>query len=295
VAFDGTSSFASAAHVSAFNAYPLTIAGWIKTTATTGTRGIVNKYVPGANGNGYRLFMSDGNLCAEYIRSGAAFVSDGTACPLAVAGYADGQWHHVAFTVDALGGRLYVDGVQRGSRAWTGTPGVSTTSQQVTIGDDGGTSGFFSGSIDDLKIYTRALGASEVAGLYGAVGGGGAGAPVISGVTVTALGSASATITWTTNVASDTQVEYGATPAYGTTTPIDSTRVTSHSRSLVNLAPGTVYYYRVRSRDASGNLAVSAGSTFRTPAAVRVSSNQTAKKKKNNKNFFDEILDFLLD
>jgi hypothetical protein len=287
VALDGVSSFVSAAHTSAFNAYPLTIAGWIKTGATTGTRGIVNKYIPGVSANGYRLFMSGGSLCAEYVRSGAAFVSDGTSCPLATAGYADNQWHHVTFTVDALGGRLYVDGVQRASLGWTGTPGASTTSQQVTIGDDGGTGGFFSGSIDDLKIYTRALSSNEVAGLYGAVGGGGVGAPVISGVSVVGLGPSVATISWTTNTASDTQVEYGPTAAYGNTTAVDTARVTSHSRALTGLAPGTVYFFRVRSRDASGNLAVSSGSTFRTPDMPSV-------KRKSNKNFFDDFLDWLL-
>ena len=42
---------------------------------------------------------------------------------------------------------------------------------------------------------------------------------------VTATG---ATVTWTTNEASDTQVEYGLTTAYGSQTTLNTSMVTSH-------------------------------------------------------------------
>ncbi|MDZ7309225.1 MAG: DUF4038 domain-containing protein, partial [candidate division KSB1 bacterium] len=64
--------------------------------------------------------------------------------------------------------------------------------------------------------------------------------------------------------ASDTQVEYGLTEAYGSLSPLDPNLRTSHAVALTNLNPGTLYHYRVRSRDAAGNLAVSRDSTFRT-------------------------------
>jgi hypothetical protein len=40
--------------------------------------------------------------------------------------------------------------------------------------------------------------------------------------------------------------------------------VVSHSEVLTDLAPNTLYYYRVRSSDATGNLAISGGSAFTT-------------------------------
>jgi hypothetical protein len=293
LALDGQAGFVSVPHADALNAYPISISGWIRTSSTTGTRGILNKLVPGV-ANGYRFFMSDGNLCAEYFRSAAAFVSDGTACALAAAGYADGQWHHVVFVVDALGGRIYVDGVQRASRGWTGTSGAPNSGQPITIGDDGGTSGFFAGTIDDLRIYGRALSAGEVSGLYGSVGGGGGGtgAPTVSGVAVTAVNQTSATVVWSTNIPSDSQVEFGTSAAYGATTPLDTAFVTLHSRMLTGLQPGTMYHFRVRSRDAAGNLAVSGDATFRTPDMVRVVQQQ--QRKKSNKNWFDDFLDLFL-
>ncbi|MBI2635580.1 MAG: fibronectin type III domain-containing protein [Parcubacteria group bacterium] len=62
----------------------------------------------------------------------------------------------------------------------------------------------------------------------------------------------------------DSQVEYGLTTAYGLSTPIAPTLVSAHSISLTNLTLDTLYHYRVKSRDASGNLATSEDATFRT-------------------------------
>jgi chitodextrinase len=91
-------------------------------------------------------------------------------------------------------------------------------------------------------------------------------APVISAVASSAVSSSSATITWTTNEASDSQVEYGPTTAYGQATALNATLVTSHSVGLSGLAASTLYHYRVKSKDAAGNLAASEDFTFTTLA-----------------------------
>jgi len=85
--------------------------------------------------------------------------------------------------------------------------------------------------------------------------------PVISGVYADNITITSATINWTTNKEADTQVEYGTTPSYGHTTSLDSSLITNHSQAI-SVAPSTQYYYRVLSRDASGNLSVSQNYTF---------------------------------
>src|SRR6185295_519053 len=69
---------------------------------------------------------------------------------------------------------------------------------------------------------------------------------------------------WTTNEASDTQVDYGTTTGYGSSTSLNSSMVTNHSASLGNLSANTLYHYRVRSRDAASNLALSGDFTFTT-------------------------------
>ena len=91
--------------------------------------------------------------------------------------------------------------------------------------------------------------------------------PVISGVASSSVTASGATITWTTDEASDSQVEYGTSTAYGSSTALVPSLVTSHSQALSGLAAGTLYHVRVKSKDASGNLATSADFTFTTAAA----------------------------
>lgn len=89
-------------------------------------------------------------------------------------------------------------------------------------------------------------------------------APVVSNVQATNVSSNSATITWTTDEISNSQVEYGATTSYGSLTSIDANLVNSHSQTISGLQPGTTYNYRVKSRDGSNNLVTSSNFTFTT-------------------------------
>jgi hypothetical protein len=91
--------------------------------------------------------------------------------------------------------------------------------------------------------------------------------PVVSGVSHGSPGSSGATITWTTNEASSTQVEYGVTSSYGSATTLNSALVTSHSATLSGLSASTTYFYRVRSADAAGNVGTATGS-FQSAAST---------------------------
>ena len=92
--------------------------------------------------------------------------------------------------------------------------------------------------------------------------------PVISNIQVTGITSSAATITWTTDEAADSVVEYGLTTSYGSTVS-NATNVTSHSIALSGLSANTLYHYRVKSTDTANNTATSADGTFQTsPAPV---------------------------
>jgi Concanavalin A-like lectin/glucanases superfamily/Bacterial Ig domain/Purple acid Phosphatase, N-terminal domain len=288
--FNGAGSYVNVPHTAALNAYPLTIAAWIKTGATTAVSAIVNKFVAGTS-NGYQLFVDNGRLCAWYLRDAANYVYDGTSCTLAAAGFVDNRWHHVSFVVDAAGGRLFIDGVQRTALGWAGTAGAPSTTQPVHLGDYAGAAGaVFSGLLDDVRIYNRALSPTEISNFYS----GGAALiapPVSSAISATGPTPSGVTIRWTTNVASASQVEYGLTTAYGASTALNTSLVTSHSVTLNGLMAGTVYHFRVRSQDAGGNLSVSLDSTFRTADPPAVAAPSSPKKKKN---WFDKLFDGLL-
>ena len=87
-------------------------------------------------------------------------------------------------------------------------------------------------------------------------------APVISSVTSSGISTTQATVTWTTDEASDTQVDWGPTASYGSSTTLDSALATSHTATITGLSAGTLYHYRAKSRDAAGNLQTGSDNTF---------------------------------
>ena len=88
--------------------------------------------------------------------------------------------------------------------------------------------------------------------------------PVISGIALSGLSQTGVTISWNTDVNSDTQVEFGLTNGYGSFSAWSPTLTTIHSVTLSNLAVGTNYHFAVKSTDASGNPAVSPDQMFST-------------------------------
>jgi hypothetical protein len=104
--------------------------------------------------------------------------------------------------------------------------------------------------------------------------------PVITDVKAIEITTTKATITWTTDDLSSSQVEYGTTSAYGSAMPPDkpdtdptaldaegkpiSAGVINHSVTLTGLESNTPYNYRVKSKNAAGLEEVSADKTFTT-------------------------------
>ena len=89
-------------------------------------------------------------------------------------------------------------------------------------------------------------------------------APVISNVLVGNITNTSATITWTTDQASSSQVHYGVTTTYTLSSTLDPTLVTAHSVTLTNLSPGTTYDFDVMSSNSSAVSSTSTNYTFAT-------------------------------
>ena len=88
------------------------------------------------------------------------------------------------------------------------------------------------------------------------------GGPAITQLTARP-GPGRVTITWTTDVPADSQVQYGPTTNYGSATAVDRTLVTNHSVTITGLSRRANYFFQVLSRDGAGNLSSATGS-FRT-------------------------------
>ena len=91
---------------------------------------------------------------------------------------ADQGWHHLVGTIDAAGstGRLYLDGIQV-AVSGLGYPGTGATQPfRIGTGTDLGAAGTQSwpGGIDEVAVYSQALGAAQVAAHYNARASGGA-------------------------------------------------------------------------------------------------------------------------
>jgi hypothetical protein len=104
--------------------------------------------------------LENGRLRGFYYRTFANFAMDATSA----ASVADGGWHHAAMTVDASGGKLFLDGTQVGSGTWASTPSAPTNSEPVLIG--GYTPSLYSerfhGTLDEITVWNRALSAAEL-------------------------------------------------------------------------------------------------------------------------------------
>ena len=75
---------------------------------------------------------------------------------------AESGWHHIAATFDGLEQNIYLDGKLVSTVANAGEMRIN--SDPVYIGSNG-TSRFFNGFVDDVRIYDIALGADEIADL----------------------------------------------------------------------------------------------------------------------------------
>ncbi len=139
----------------------ISITAWINPTTwgTNNNRRILEK---GGNDTQYRLTAQSNALMFDL--SGLKNIT--TTLP------ATGTWTHVAGTYDGTTMRLYINGSQVTSVAITGS--IATTTDALYIGTKNGTTtvagDYFSGAIDDVRIYGRALAASEVADLASETG-----------------------------------------------------------------------------------------------------------------------------
>src|SRR2546430_1219231 len=124
---------------------------------------------------------------------------------------------------------------------------------------------------DGLLLSAVALGTaaflSGCSGLVSSANSTGNPPPTTLDVTNVQAGSvttSSSQVIWTTNVPANSSVDYGTTTAYGNSTPVDPTMVTSHQVTISGLAAGTTYYFQVNSTDSKGNHG-HGGNKFNTP------------------------------
>jgi hypothetical protein len=86
------------------------------------------------------------------------------------------EWNLTTVAWDGVNVRFYINGVLKATKAWNNTLPDSTSKLSIGRGPAGSTE-YFIGIIDELRIYNRALSQEEITSLYGA-GTPGSSAPV---------------------------------------------------------------------------------------------------------------------
>ena len=78
----------------------------------------------------------------------------------------DGNWHHLAFVQQDNGGKMYLNGSLDQTDNSNGKVNLLSTNKTYLGKDGRNNSSFYTGKVDDLKIYNRALSASEIQTLF---------------------------------------------------------------------------------------------------------------------------------
>ncbi len=136
----------------------------------------------------------------------------------------DDTYHHIALVLNSAEGRcdFYSDGQIVGTDPYVdGTTNFRTGTgyNDLFVGGLNSAGQRLNADIDEVRVYTRALSQGEIqTDMNASVGD--TTPPVISAVTATNIGTATATITWGTSEPADSQVEYGTTVAYGQSTTL---------------------------------------------------------------------------
>src|SRR5450631_1040732 len=154
ISFDGTSAFGSmgATNLPAANAVQ-SITAWAKFGSSTASQAIVALTRVGTS-SGLELGLGSGNI--RVFQYGGANV-------VTKAAPSDGLWHHLAYTYDGTTERLYVDGGAPATA--TGVTHQTSTPDASWLGTSNGSTEFFGGQLDDVRVYTAALSAKQVAAL----------------------------------------------------------------------------------------------------------------------------------
>jgi len=138
------------------------IAGWFYGTSGSGLSPIFG-VAQGANGSRYALNYQGGGSLQAFVYDGTNLVAPGSSSGLA------NQWVDAVMVVNRTTNvlSLYVDGILNVSSSITSITGnLSPQGQAVSSNCVNSCGGYFGGSIEDVRVYSRALSATQIAAMY---------------------------------------------------------------------------------------------------------------------------------
>jgi alpha-L-arabinofuranosidase len=235
-----------------------TISTWVKVDANatwarvfdfgSGT-GTYMFLAPASGGTSVRYAITTGSSGGEQQLNRAGNLSTGV-------------WHHLAVTLSGSTGVLYVDGVPANTNlSMTLKPSSLGSTTQNYIGKSQWPDPNLTGSVDDFRIYSRALNPTEVAALANPV------PPAPAGLTAVA-GNAQVALNWNAaSTATGYKVKRSLISGSGYVNIVTNASLTFTNNGLVN---GTLYYFVVSTTNSFGE------STNSTQVSARPTSSASA-------------------
>ncbi|MCH7573898.1 MAG: fibronectin type III domain-containing protein [Candidatus Marinimicrobia bacterium] len=245
--FDGVDDYVEISDSETLNPNQIALETWFKTDLLGNRQTIITKDFTDGSEPFYQYHL-------EIRTTGTLYFSlsiDGTRRFIDEAfSITTGRWYHAVGTYDGNTIRLYLNGEEFSTpTVISGT--LDSYSTNLLIGKNLHQGLYFDGTIDDIRIYNRALTATEIRTLYLE------GPPAAPTNLTASAGNQQIGLTWSPNSEADFRMYciYGDT-ATAPTTRIDSTtggNLNDTTATLTGLTNGATYYYRITAVDSSGN------------------------------------------
>ena len=253
VSFDGVNDLILVPASASLNlTTAMTLEAWVNPAVTlSGWKAIVQKET-----DAYLLSASS----SQQNRPAGGATLNSVCCTnaYATAALVPNTWTHVAATYNGTQMQLYINGVPVSSVPATGL--IETTTTPLRIGGNTYSTEFFSGLIDEVRIYSRALSQAEIqTDMATPIGASDTTPPsTVTGLTATAVSATQINLSWAaaTDNVGVTGYRVERCQGAGCTSFAQIATPTGTTFGDTGLIAATPYSYRVKAVDAATNVSV---------------------------------------
>ena len=172
ITFDGSDDFATITRTNSISpTTAISQESWVNFNSSSDTQVIIGMQLGDSSNNSYALWYQGGLFLGE-VGANGNFDNIGYTWTPTV-----GTWYHLSHTYDGTIQRLYINGVQVQTKNTSGLINYNVNNTKLVIGGDynsgydGGLTARMNGKISIVRIYDKALSASEVLQNYNALKG----------------------------------------------------------------------------------------------------------------------------
>ncbi len=155
--FDGINDSVIVTASAALEPATLSVSLWVQAIPENHLRLLIDS-THGTGQAGWAVQLNSSNNISFAYGNGSSFPEITSAI-----GISNGEFHHVAATLDGVTMRLYVDGALTSSLAFTGVPAPS--GRDIQLGNHLSLNRPLQGALDEVRIYDHALNQTEITSL----------------------------------------------------------------------------------------------------------------------------------